>query len=72
MTNEKFRSDFGVGMTFIRNIMSYLLLLFSMWPVFMVLLIGVSLAFYGVLMRKTAIFCFIAGIIIGLAGWLYG
>ncbi|EIX9232379.1 TPA: hypothetical protein L9408_004994 [Klebsiella pneumoniae] len=59
-------------MTFIRNIMSYLLLLFSMWPVFMVLLIGVSLAFYGVLMRKTAIFCFIAGIIIGLAGWLYG
>ncbi|VTO24586.1 Uncharacterised protein [Klebsiella variicola] len=54
---------------FLGNLMSYLFLLFSMWPVFMVLFIGLSLAFYGVLMRKTAIFSFITGIIFGLAGW---
>ncbi|MGK3471057.1 hypothetical protein [Klebsiella pneumoniae] len=59
-------------MTLLGNLMSYLLLLFSMWPVFMVLFIGLSLATYGVLMRKTAIFCFLMGIIIGLAGWFYG
>ncbi|HGS7148515.1 TPA: hypothetical protein ACMEXM_000886 [Klebsiella variicola subsp. variicola] len=52
--------------------MSNLFLLFSMWPVFMVLFVGLSLAFYGVLMRKTAIFCFLTGIIVGLAGWFYG
>ncbi|KDT07592.1 putative membrane protein [Escherichia coli 2-011-08_S4_C3] len=43
-----------------------------MWPVFIVLFIGLSLALYGVLMHKTAIFCFLTGIIIGLAGWFYG
>lgn len=59
-------------MTFLGNLMSNLFLLFSMWPVFMVLFVGLSLAFYGVLMCKTAIFCFLTGIIVGLAGWFYG
>ncbi|MDI4467437.1 hypothetical protein E7X20_20300 [Klebsiella pneumoniae] len=58
-------------MTFHDNLKGYLFLLFSMWPVFMVLFIGLSLALYGVLMHKTAIFCFLTGIIIGLAGWIY-
>ncbi len=42
-------------MTFHDNLMGYLFLLFSMWPVFMVLFIGLSLALYGVLMHKTAL-----------------
>ena len=58
-------------MTFLGHLISYLFLLFSMWPVFIVLFIGLSLALYGVLMHKTAIFCFLTGIIIGLAGWIY-
>ncbi|EFE7708764.1 hypothetical protein F6365_22815 [Escherichia coli] len=59
-------------MTFLGHLISYLFLLCSMWPVFIVLFIGLSLALYGVLMHKTAIFCFLTGIIIGLAGWFYG
>ena len=39
-------------MTFLGHLISYLFLLFSMWPVFIVLFIGLSLALYGVLMHK--------------------
>ncbi len=39
------------------NSESYAILLFSMWPVLIVLLVVISCAFYGVLMHKTAI-CF--------------
>ena len=50
--------------------MGYLFLLFSMWPVLWCYLLGFRLLLYGVLMHKTAIFCFLTGIIIGLAGWI--
>ncbi|MGX4835703.1 hypothetical protein ACUYGF_15315 [Klebsiella pneumoniae] len=37
------------------GINGYFFLLLSMWPVLMVLFLGLSPAFYGVLMPKTAI-----------------
>lgn len=54
------------------NLEGYLLLLLSMWPVLVVLFLGLSLAFYGVLMRKVAIIFVILSVLIGLTGWLYG
>nr|DAP96318.1 MAG TPA: hypothetical protein [Caudoviricetes sp.] len=68
------RSDcriFGVNMIIHSGIDAYLLLLLSMWPVLIVLCIGMSLAFYGVLMRKTAITFIVIAIITGVLGWFY-
>jgi hypothetical protein len=42
-----------------------------MWPVLIVVCVGMALAFNGVLMRKTAILFMILAISIGLLGWLY-
>lgn len=53
------------------DIEGYLLLLLSMYPVLVVLCLGMSLAFYGVLMRKTAITLIVAAIAIGVSGWSY-
>nr|WP_262494528.1 hypothetical protein [Klebsiella quasipneumoniae] len=47
-------------------------MLLSMWPVLMVLFLGLSPAFYGVLMHKTAICCFLSAMFLGVAGWFYG
>lgn len=57
------------------NSESYAILLFSMWPVLIVLivlLVVISCAFYGVLMHKTAICCFLSAMFLGVAGWFYG
>lgn len=56
-------------MTIHSDIEAYLLLLLSMWPVLIILCIGMSLAFYGVLMRKTAIMFIVIAIVIGVSGW---
>lgn len=50
----------------------YLFLLLDMWPIFIILFAGMSLIFYGVLMRKTAIACLIACVIVSIVGWSYG
>ncbi|HBY0026822.1 TPA: hypothetical protein MJA58_12700 [Klebsiella pneumoniae] len=54
------------------NSESYAILLFSMWPVLIVLLVVISCAFYGVLMHKTAICCFLSAMFLAVAGWFYG
>lgn len=57
------------------NSASYAILLFSMWPVLIVLIVlivVISCAFYGVLMHKTAICCFLSAMFLGVAGWFYG
>lgn len=59
-------------MTFHSKIECYLFLLFSMWPVLIVLFIALSLAFYGVLMKKTAIACLVTAIALAFGGWFYG
>ncbi|EPE9306532.1 hypothetical protein [Klebsiella pneumoniae] len=43
-----------------------------MWPVLMVLFLGLSPAFYGVLMPKTAIACLVIAAAFGIGGWFYG
>lgn len=58
-------------MTIHSDIEGYLLLVLSMWPVLIVLCVVMSLAFYGVLMRKTAISLFVAAIAIGVLGLFY-
>ncbi|EPE9061119.1 hypothetical protein ACSPJ8_004710 [Klebsiella aerogenes] len=50
---------------------AYLLLLLNMWPVLIIVCIGMALAFYGVFMRKTAITLIVLAIIIGALGWMY-
>nr|WP_228295860.1 hypothetical protein [Klebsiella michiganensis] len=47
-------------------------MLLSMWPVLMVLFLGLSPAFYGVLMPKTAIACLVIAAAVGIVGWFYG
>lgn len=54
------------------NSESYAILLFSMWPVLIVLLVVISCAFYGVLMYKTAIACLVIAAVVGIVGWFYG
>jgi len=61
----------GVNVTISNDVESYLFLVLSMWPVLMILCIGMSLAFYGVLMRKTAITLIILAVIIGALAWKY-
>ncbi|HFO1729738.1 TPA: hypothetical protein ACHI9S_005118, partial [Klebsiella pneumoniae] len=46
-------NGFGVNVTFRNDIDGYFFLLLSMWPVLMILFLGLSPAFYGVLMPKT-------------------
>ncbi|AVE37157.1 hypothetical protein MXM31_19025 [Klebsiella aerogenes] len=58
-------------MTIHSDLEAYLFLLLSMWPVLIVVCVGMALAFNGVLMRKTAILFMILAISIGLLGWLY-
>ena len=63
--------NIDVSVTTSNDVESYLYLVLSMWPVLIILCIGMSLAFYGVLMRKTAITLIILAIIIGALGWTY-
>nr|WP_241721944.1 hypothetical protein [Raoultella sp. HC6] len=53
------------------GIEAYLLLLLSMWPVLIVLCAGMSFAFFGVLMRKTAITFIVIAIVVGVSGWSF-
>ncbi len=50
------------------GINGYFFLLLSMWPVLMVLFLGLSPAFYGVLMPKTAIACLVIAAALALVG----
>ncbi|HIE4594622.1 hypothetical protein RAH10_08655 [Klebsiella pneumoniae] len=65
-------NSFGVNVTFRNDIDGYFFLLLSMWPVLMVLFLGLSPAFYGVLMPKTAIACLVIAAAVGIVGWFYG
>ncbi len=65
-------NGFGVNVTFRSDIEGYFSLLLSMWPVLMVLFIGLSAVFYGVLRRKTAIFFLVIAAAFGISGWFYG
>ncbi|XLF47481.1 hypothetical protein ACJJVE_10860 [Klebsiella quasipneumoniae] len=65
-------NSFGVNVTFGNYIDGYFFLLFSMWPVLMVLFLGLSPAFYGVLMPKMAIACLVIAAAFGIGGWFYG
>jgi hypothetical protein len=58
-------------MTIHSDIEGYLLLVLSMWPVLIVLCVVMSLAFYGVLMRKTSIIFIVLAMAIGVLGWFY-
>ncbi|MDD9665971.1 hypothetical protein PIA94_27500 [Klebsiella pasteurii] len=60
-----------MNVTISNDVESYLYVVLSMWPVLIILCIGMSLAFYGVLMRKTAVTLIILAIIIGTLGWIY-
>lgn len=60
-----------MDVTVSNDVESYLFLVLSMWPVLIILCIAMSLAFYGVLMRKIAITLIILAIIIGVLGWKY-
>lgn len=39
------------------NIEGFLLLLLSMWPILLVVFVGVAISFYTMLLRKTALAC---------------
>jgi hypothetical protein len=58
-------------MTIHSDIEGYLLLVLSMWPVLIVLCVVMSLAFYGVLMRKSSIIFIVLAMAIGVLGWFY-
>ncbi|MFV0076622.1 hypothetical protein ACNF4G_09005, partial [Klebsiella pneumoniae] len=47
----------------------FLLLLLSMWPILLVVFIGVAISFYTMLLRKTALACLLFALAIGAAGW---
>lgn len=65
-------NGFGVDVTFRSDIDGYFSFLLSMWPVLMVLFIGLSAVFYGVLRRKTAIIFMVIAAVFGIGGWFYG
>ncbi|HFO3014819.1 TPA: hypothetical protein ACPT44_002547 [Klebsiella pneumoniae] len=65
-------SGFGENVTFRGDIYGYFFLLLTMWPVLMVIFLGLSPAFYGVLMPKTAIACLVIAAAVGIVGWFYG
>nr|WP_242479782.1 hypothetical protein [Klebsiella pneumoniae] len=46
-----------------------MLLLLSMWPILLVVFIGVAISFYTMLLRKTALACLLFTLAIGAAGW---
>ncbi len=52
------------------NIEGFLLLLLSMWPILLVVFIGVAISFYTMLLRKTALACLLFALAIGAAGWV--
>lgn len=51
------------------HIEGFLLLLLSMWPILLVVFIGVAISFYTMLLRKTALACLLFALAIGAAGW---
>ncbi|HGF0680700.1 TPA: hypothetical protein ACLKZ5_003876 [Klebsiella pneumoniae] len=61
-----------MNVTINSGLVSYLFLLLTMWPVFITLCLGMSIAFYGVLMKKTALGWLFAALFFGIIGWLCG
>lgn len=61
-----------VNVTINSGLFSYLFLLLTMWPVFITLCLGMSIAFYGVLMKKTALAWLFAALFFGIFGGLDG
>ncbi|HBW8612021.1 TPA: hypothetical protein MFN03_002792 [Klebsiella pneumoniae] len=61
-----------VNVTINSGICSYLFLFLTMWPVFITLCLGMSIAFYGVLMKKAALAWLIAALFFGIIGGLCG
>ena len=52
------------------NIEGFLLLLLSMWPILLVVFIGVAISFYTMLLRKTALACLLFALAIGASGFI--
>ncbi|WP_259271520.1 hypothetical protein, partial [Klebsiella pneumoniae] len=48
------------------------LFLLTMWPVFITMCLAMSIAFYGVLMKKTALAWLLFALFFGIFGGLYG
>ncbi|MEA4482111.1 hypothetical protein VBQ06_02695 [Klebsiella pneumoniae] len=61
-----------MNITINSGLFGYLFLLLTMWPVFITLCLGMSIAFYGVLMKKTALALLIAALFFGILGGLHG
>ncbi|ENY3722339.1 hypothetical protein PXW82_00590 [Klebsiella pneumoniae] len=61
-----------MNVTISSGLFGYLFLLLTMWPVFITLCLAMSIAFYGVLMKKTALAWLLAALFFGMFGGLYG
>ena len=61
-----------VNITINSGLFGYLFLLLTMWPVFITLCLAMSIAFYGVLMKKAALAWLIAALFFGILGGLHG
>lgn len=69
--DETYKGMHDVGVIIDSAIEGYLFLLLDMWPVLIVAFIGLALAFYGVLMRRTAVTFLLLAVVVGIAGWIY-
>lgn len=61
-----------VNVTINNVLFSYLFLFLTMWPIFITLCLAMSIAFYGVLMKKTALAWLLAALFFGIFGGLHG
>ncbi|WHL01715.1 hypothetical protein QJS48_14165 [Klebsiella quasipneumoniae] len=61
-----------MNVTISSGLFGYLFLLLTMWPVFITLCLAMSIAFYGVSMKKTALAWLLAALFFGMFGGLYG
>nr|WP_085550883.1 hypothetical protein [Klebsiella quasipneumoniae] len=61
-----------MNVTINNGLFSYLFLLLTMWPIFITLCLAMSIAFYGVLMKKTALAWLLVALSFGIFGGLHG
>ncbi|HBX6331265.1 hypothetical protein NL329_02455 [Klebsiella pneumoniae] len=61
-----------MNITINSGVFGYLFFLLTMWPVFITLCLAMSIAFYGVLMKKTALAWLLSALFFGIFGGLYG
>lgn len=52
------------------EIESDLIIILCKWPMLVILLVGISLVFYGIFMRRTAITVFIIAILASITGYI--